>query len=272
MPAAFSAHPAGQGLYDPAHEQDACGVAFVATLTGVATHGIVDQALTALRNLEHRGASGAEPDSGDGAGILVQVPDAFLRAVVDFALPPKGEYAVGTAFLPDDDAADAAAVERIDRAGRGGGAAGPRLARRCPPTRPCVGATARAVMPRFRQLFVAARSRPGRGARPGAAGLRAAQAGRARAGRLLPVAVRPARSSTRACSPTGQLEPFFPDLSDPRFDQRAGAGALPVLHQHLPVLAAGPPVPATSPTTARSTRSRATATGCGPARRCWPPT
>ena len=74
---ASSAQPTAQGLYDGTREHDACGVAFVATLTGVPSHAIVDQALTALRNMEHRGASGAEPDSGDGAGILVQVPDAF---------------------------------------------------------------------------------------------------------------------------------------------------------------------------------------------------
>ena len=71
--------PPPQGLYDPRHEHDACGVAFVATLTGVASHDIVAKALTALRNLDHRGAAGAEPNSGDGAGILMQVPDAFLR-------------------------------------------------------------------------------------------------------------------------------------------------------------------------------------------------
>jgi glutamate synthase (NADPH/NADH) large chain len=91
----FSAVPAATGLYDPAFERDACGVAFVATMTGVPSNDIVVKALTALRNLDHRGASGAEPDSGDGAGILVQVPDAFLRAVVDFELPAAGAYAVG---------------------------------------------------------------------------------------------------------------------------------------------------------------------------------
>ena len=73
------AFPPRQGLYDPRHENDACGVAFVATLTGEASHDIVAKALTALRNLDHRGAAGAEPNSGDGAGILMQVPDAFLR-------------------------------------------------------------------------------------------------------------------------------------------------------------------------------------------------
>jgi glutamate synthase (NADPH) large chain len=71
--------PALQGLYNPRFEHDACGVAFVATLTGEPSHDIVDRGLTALRNLQHRGASGAEPESGDGAGLLVQIPDAFFR-------------------------------------------------------------------------------------------------------------------------------------------------------------------------------------------------
>src|SRR3712207_2520438 len=91
----LAALPPAQGLYDPRHEKDACGVAFVATLTGEASHDIVAKALTALRNLDHRGAAGAEVNSGDGAGILLQVPDAFLRAVVDFDLPAAGAFAVG---------------------------------------------------------------------------------------------------------------------------------------------------------------------------------
>src|SRR3954452_11075872 len=94
----FSSVPEAQGLYDPRFESDSCGVAFVADLHGRASHQIVAHALTALHNLDHRGAAGAEPASGDGAGITVQVPDAFLRAVLDFDLPPVGEYAVGTAF------------------------------------------------------------------------------------------------------------------------------------------------------------------------------
>jgi len=77
-----SNYPQAQGLYNPANEHDACGVAMVATLNKVATHEIVAKALTALRNLEHRGASGAEPDSGDGAGILIRVPDAYYQAVL----------------------------------------------------------------------------------------------------------------------------------------------------------------------------------------------
>src|SRR5690348_18410621 len=99
---ALQAGPPAQGLYDPRFEHDACGVAFVATLTGEPSHDIVAQALTALRNLDHRGAAGAEPNSGDGAGILLQVPDAFLRDVVDFELPGLGAYAAGAAFLEGD--------------------------------------------------------------------------------------------------------------------------------------------------------------------------
>ena len=110
------AFPPPQGLYDPAHEHDACGVAFVATLTGVASHDIVAKALTALRNLDHRGAAGAELNSGDGAGILMQVPDAFLREVRPsrFELPTQHSYAVGTAFLPGDDEQVAKTRKRIE--------------------------------------------------------------------------------------------------------------------------------------------------------------
>ncbi len=93
-----SNYPQAQGLYNPAQEHDACGVAMVATLNKVATHEIVAKALTALRNMEHRGASGAEPDSGDGAGILIQIPDKFYRSVVDLKLPPVGSYATGVFF------------------------------------------------------------------------------------------------------------------------------------------------------------------------------
>ena len=128
-------------------------MAFVATLTGVASHRIVDLGLAALRNLAHRGASGAEPESGDGAGMLVQVPDEFFRAVVDFDLPPAGAYAVGLVFLPDDDIAETAAVQRIAEL-----AAEEDLQvlgwREVPTTPALLGATARAVMPRFRHVFI----------------------------------------------------------------------------------------------------------------------
>src|SRR5690554_6151212 len=100
---ASGAYPPKQGMYNPAFEKDACGLAMVATLRGTAGHDIIALALTALRNLEHRGAIGSDAGTGDGAGILVQIPDAFLRDVVGFALPPVGQYAVGAAFLPRDE-------------------------------------------------------------------------------------------------------------------------------------------------------------------------
>ena len=100
-----SVRPGAQGLYDPANEHDACGVGFVARLDAVATHEIVAQALEVLRNLDHRGATGADTAAGDGAGILIQVPDAFLRKVVPAPLPAAGSYAVGMAFLPQGDRA-----------------------------------------------------------------------------------------------------------------------------------------------------------------------
>ena len=98
--AKFSTQPADQGLYRRSHEHDACGVAMVATMRGTPGHDIVAHALDALRNLDHRGATGADPLVGDGAGILTQVPDRFLREEVAFDLPAPGGYAVGTAFLP----------------------------------------------------------------------------------------------------------------------------------------------------------------------------
>ena len=94
--------PAARGLYDPRFEHDACGVSFVVDIKGRASHDIVTTGLGALCNLEHRGASGAEVNTGDGAGIVIQMPDRFLRSVLPFALPPVGAYAVGIAFLPGD--------------------------------------------------------------------------------------------------------------------------------------------------------------------------
>src|SRR5262245_2833094 len=114
-PTALSTFPPKQGMYNPAFEKDACGLAMVATLRGEPGHDIIALALTALRNLEHRGAIGSDAGTGDGAGILTQMPDAFLRAVVDFDLPPVGEYAAGMAFLPLDAEARAAQKAGVER-------------------------------------------------------------------------------------------------------------------------------------------------------------
>src|SRR5205814_791888 len=107
--------PVPQGLYDPTREHDACGVAFVVDMKGRKSHAIVQQGLQVDCNLEHRGAKGAEVNTGDGAGILIQMPDLFLRAVAGFELPQVGAYACGMAFLPRDRAAADAAVGGVER-------------------------------------------------------------------------------------------------------------------------------------------------------------
>ena len=223
------AFPPPQGLYDPRHEHDACGVAFVATLTGVASHDIVAKALTALRNLEHRGAAGAEPNSGDGAGILMQVPDAFLRAVTaeaGFNLPGQHSYAVGTAFLPGDDEAVAKTRRRIEEIAAEEGL--DVLGWRDVPTQPDIlGATALGVMPTFSQLFVA-----GAGSRvTGMALERLAFCLRKRAEHETDVYFPSLSSRTLAYKgmlTTDQLDNFFPDLVDERV-----ASALAVVHSRF---------------------------------------
>ena len=92
--------PSKQGLYDPRNEHDACGVGFVCDIKNRKSHDIVSQGLEILKNLTHRGAVGADPNAGDGAGILLQIPHDFLQAVTDFDLPEPGQYAVGALFLP----------------------------------------------------------------------------------------------------------------------------------------------------------------------------
>ncbi|MER7811651.1 glutamate synthase large subunit [Streptomyces sp900116325] len=202
--------PAQQGMYDPRNEHDACGVGFVATLTGVASHELVEQALTVLRNLEHRGATGSEPDSGDGAGILLQVPDAFLRAEVPFDLPEAGGYAVGIAFLPADDSTEA--VQKLEKIAAEEGLKV--LGWREVPVSPdLLGSGARATMPEFRQLFVAD------GESAGIALDRKAFVLRKRAEREAGVYFPSLSARTivyKGMLTTGQLEPFFPDLSDRR--------------------------------------------------------
>jgi glutamate synthase (NADPH/NADH) large chain len=149
--------PSRVGLYNPAFEHDACGVAMVVDMYGRRSRDIVDKAITALLNLEHRGAQGAEPHTGDGAGILIQVPDEFLRAVVDFELPERGSYATGMAFLPQSskEAAEAcAAVEKIVEA-EGLEVIG---WRDMPTDESSLGALARDAMPTFRQVFISGAS------------------------------------------------------------------------------------------------------------------
>jgi len=99
----LAAPPGATGLYHPSYEHDGCGIALVAKLWGEASHAVVEKALEALENLEHRGAEGADPNTGDGAGILMQIPDAFIRgAVAGIELPAPGRYGIGVCYLPSD--------------------------------------------------------------------------------------------------------------------------------------------------------------------------
>ncbi len=219
----FSAIPAAQGMYDPELERDACGLAMVATLRGSAGHDIIQAALDALRNLEHRGAVGSDAGTGDGAGILTQVPDALFRAVAPFALPAAGRYAVGTAFLPTDRAereTEKAAIEAI--------AAEEALTvlgwREVPVDPAHVGSLAHAAMPAFEQLFVASTRTDAEGEPlEGIALDRQTFRLRKRAERELGSYFPSLSSRTivyKGMVTTLQLEPFYPDLSDERFVSR----------------------------------------------------
>ncbi|WP_442791368.1 glutamate synthase large subunit [Micromonospora sp. NBC_01739] len=219
------------GLYDAAHEHDACGVAFVADLHGRRSHTVVANGLGALCRLDHRGARGAEPNTGDGAGIMIQVPDAFLRAVVDFPLPPHGEYATGLVFLPDDDAGAARARQVVEKYALVEGAE--LLGWRDVPVDPSdLGDTALAAMPRVRQLFLAARRLTDTPAGPAGSPLsgleleRVAfcvrkQAERESAERGVPAYFPSLSGRTmvyKGMLTPDQLPAFYPDLTDERVD------------------------------------------------------
>jgi glutamate synthase domain-containing protein 2/glutamate synthase domain-containing protein 1/glutamate synthase domain-containing protein 3 len=148
--------PPPQGLYDPATEHDACGVGFVVHIKGARSHGIVQKALQVLVNLEHRGACGCEANTGDGAGILIQMPDAFLRNCAPAALPAPGEYGAGLVFLPHDESDRDRIKDRI--AGIIEEEGQQLLGWRDVPTdNRLVGPSARATQPVFQHIFVAAR-------------------------------------------------------------------------------------------------------------------
>lgn len=158
----YSALPDAQGLYDPQNEADSCGVAMIADIQGRKSHRIVTDGLIALENLEHRGAAGAEQSSGDGAGILIQLPVELLREVVGFDLPAtaadgSNTFAAGVCFLPQDPVARAAARERVEAIAVEEGLEV--LGWRVLPVDPDgagIGATALSCMPFMAQFFVAA--------------------------------------------------------------------------------------------------------------------
>ena len=230
----MSSHlPARTGLYRPDSEHDACGVSFVVDLHGRRSHDLVAKGLTSLCNLDHRGATGAEPNTGDGAGILIQVPDAFLRAVLDIELPASGSYATGIAFLPADEAAADAACASMEKICAEEGLSV--LAWREVPTDPSsVGATALEAMPSFRQIVIASAG----GDESGIVLDRRAFLARKRIEHEVlgadgePCVYLPSLSARtmvyKGMLTTPQLGDFFPDLADERLDS-----ALALVHSRF---------------------------------------
>jgi glutamate synthase (NADPH) large chain len=218
-----SRDPRSQGLYDPRYEHDACGVGFVADLTGERRHDTVSQALTVLRNLDHRGAKGSDPETGDGAGILTQIPDELFRGACDFELPPPGSYAAGLAFLPAGARAHALAVVGRLAADEGLVLLG---CRDVPHDLGSCGAGAREVLPDLVQVFVA-----GRGGESGLALDRRAFCLRTRAEREGGCYFASLSSATivyKGMLTALQLEHFYPDLGDPRY-----TSALAMVHSRF---------------------------------------
>jgi glutamate synthase domain-containing protein 1 len=214
-----------QGLYDPAFEHDSCGVAFVARLDGTRSHETVVRALEALENLEHRGAAGADADTGDGAGILVQLPDAFLRAQVPFVLPPAGRYGVAVCFLPQKESRrrelealfeDAVRAEGLSVLGW----------RDVPADRRHAGSQALLFQPAIRQLFI------GSGLEGDALERKLYVARRVAEGAAGPELVVPSCSARtlvyKGMLTAPQLGRFYPDLSDERLQS-----ALALVHSRF---------------------------------------
>ena len=232
----FSSGPQRQGLYDPRAEHDACGVGFVVHIKGHRSHDIVRQALQVLINLEHRGACGCEANTGDGAGILVQMPDRLLRKVVSFELPPAGAYGAGLVFLPKDRRAREVVQQLFTRIVE---EEGQRLLgwRDVPHDNGLIGNSAKATQPVFKQVFIGA-----------AEGLR----GPAFERKLYLIRKRIERETEnldinalsrrffyivslsantliyKGMLTARQLEPMFPDLSDPDLES-----ALALVHQRF---------------------------------------
>jgi glutamate synthase domain-containing protein 2/glutamate synthase domain-containing protein 1/glutamate synthase domain-containing protein 3 len=221
--------PPARGLYDPAFEHDACGVALVARLNGVPAHETVERALRAVANLEHRGAQGADPDTGDGAGILVQIPDAFFRGELGEKLPPPGAYSVGTCFLPDD-AEQRTRVEQLVEnviASEGQELLG---WRDVPIDLRFAGTTAAALVPCMRQVIVgaAAELATDQDAFERKLYVIRRQAERAAGADLVVPSLSSRTLVYKGMLTAPQLAGFFPDLTDPRFES-----ALALIHSRF---------------------------------------
>ena len=230
-----SSAPPAQGLYDPRDEHDACGVGFVVHQKGVRSHDIVRKALRVLINLEHRGACGCEANTGDGAGILLQMPDTFLRKVTPFELPAAGTYGVGLVFLPREkryrEPLQKLIARIIDEEGQ------TLLGwRDVPSDNRLLGDSARAAQPQFAQLFIGSRGPEGQAfertlyvirkrIEHAADTLKISAISR----RLFYIVSLSANTLIyKGMLTAQQLEPMFPDLSDPSLES-----ALALVHQRF---------------------------------------
>ncbi len=214
----FADAPEAQGLYNPENEKDACGLAVIATLKKVPTHAIVNQALEALRRLEHRGAVGADDGTGDGAGILTQIPDAFFRAVAGFPLPARGHYAAGTAFLPQDPTQRTQAISALEELAIDEGLTVLGW-RELPVNAEHIGPTARGCMPHFAQIFLGI---PGENvAELDARVFRVRKRAQNKFGVYFP-SLSSASIVYKGMLSTAQLSAFYPDLTDERFASTFG--------------------------------------------------
>ena len=253
--------PPKQGLYDPRHEKDSCGIGFVVNIKGQKSHDIVRQGLQVLENLAHRGAQGCDPCTGDGAGILLQVPHEFLRRAAGDAgvkLPGAGEYGVGQVFLPPS----AAARQQCETLfGKIVEQEGTRLLgwRDVPVKSDTIGVQARKTEPFMRQVFIARDV------------LNEAQFERKLyvIRKLVEKAIResaiegrehfyiPSLSAStivyKGLLLPHQMAAYYQDLKDAEHDQRACARPFAFQHQYVSDVAAGASRIATSATTARST-------------------
>ena len=238
-----------QGLYDPQNEHDSCGVSFVCDIGGKASHRVVSLGVRALCNLEHRGALGADPLTGDGAGILIQVPDRFLRDVVDLELPPAGQYATGLGFLPVDPGEADRAADQVEAIVESEGLS---LIgwREVPVDTTMLGRGSLDAMPSFRQVFITGdglagieldrrayivRKRIEHEIGPGGAGYAAAEDDDAAIGNAAPphTGVYFPSLSARTLVYKGmlisrQLTSFYPDLRDERVES-----ALALVHSRF---------------------------------------
>ena len=226
--------PGAQGLYDPRNEHDSCGVGFVADIKGRKSHQHVRDGLQILLNLDHRGAVGADPLTGDGAGILTQIPDKFFRAVCDFDLPADGQYGVGMLFLPQD-AAERAGIEALwNESVRAEGMTV--LGWRSVPVNTSIlGSVVAAVEPAQRQIFVANTAgweqdkfeRKLYVARKGVITAINEQ-GLAGAEHYYPVSCSSRTIVYKGMLLAGQVGPYYTDLADERFES-----AFALVHQRF---------------------------------------